>query len=78
MLNEVARALSERRFEREFYGDFVKAPEEELKVLGDLFRQHAASSGERVNDNLCNLAASLILDAMIAQQDCKAKANLSV
>jgi hypothetical protein len=69
--DEVARVLSELRFEREFYGDFIVSPEEELKVLGDLFRQRAASIGERVNDDLCNLVATLILEAMIAQQDCK-------
>jgi hypothetical protein len=69
--DEVARALSELRFEREFYGGFIVSPEEELKVLGDLFRQRAASIGERVNDDLCNLVATLILEAMIAQQDCK-------
>jgi hypothetical protein len=74
-LNEVARALSELHFERQSYGAFVVTPEEELKVLKELFRQCAVSIGEHVNDGLCNLVAVLILEAMIAQQDCETTAR---
>jgi hypothetical protein len=70
-LREVGRALNELRFEHEHPGTFVTAPQQELKVLDDLFRYHAAAIGKHVDEDLCELAAWLILNAMLAQQDCK-------
>jgi len=72
-LDEVARAISELSWEHEFYGAFVVSPEEELKVLSNLFRQRSALSGNHANDDLCNLAATLILGGMVAQNLCDLK-----
>lgn len=67
-LDEIARAISELRSEREFYGAFLVSPENELKTLRDLFRQRAVLLGEHISGDLCQLAALFIFDAMLAQE----------
>jgi hypothetical protein len=67
-LDEIARAISELGFRREVNELSWPELEPEQRTLRNLFRQRAVLTGNRANDDLCDLAALLILDAMVAQQ----------
>ena len=67
-LDEVARAISELRFRRgaEDFNWPIAAREHE--ALRNLFRLRAVAIGLRVNGGLCDLVASIIIEAMVAQE----------
>jgi hypothetical protein len=67
-LSEIARAISE--YKSQHWAGELCWPhlEPEWKVLNDLFRRRAEQAfGTRVNNDVCDLAAILILDGMVAQ-----------
>jgi hypothetical protein len=65
-LDEIARAIGELSFQREFDGAWPEL-EPETKALVNLFHERVALMGRHVDNLVCELAALLMLEAMVAQ-----------